>query len=422
MMKQKIIDFLNLANYDIKISKNARWIDQKCTPDVLCIIADCILQYTDYNTNIEFSIKDIWDSPYAKENVVAIFSKPSTDSNKAKNEYDKFFSQPIKLFEYSGILIQTSNTTNRLRFKIKHLGLLDFIMKRDTNALTFLLLYIKKVLQDSGIFRDFEYFLQKQDKQSFKRLKEKFYNFTKINTPINTRTECYRIFTKILNPLAFECKKLGTRKGNLSKTIITFDELKYNRVNWRDEFSNKDKTLTRKEHALLHHIEAITKYNVEKAKRIVRSYNDRFNNGNSEIKQESENVKGTQIHHIFPSSMYPSIRDFLENLIAITPNQHYTMAHPNNNTNHIDKDFQYICLLAKTNTIMKDLKENVSSETYDFNQYKIVLNTGLETNDFDSIKELDFINLMEKIDIFYSDFQKYTDLAECNKPVMQYAK
>ena len=56
-MIQKIINFLNAHNYDVRISKNARWIDQKCTPDVISIIADCILEYTNHNTEIEFSTK-----------------------------------------------------------------------------------------------------------------------------------------------------------------------------------------------------------------------------------------------------------------------------------------------------------------------------------------------------------------------------
>lgn len=104
MQNQQIIDFLNHYDYDIRKTYNARWIDQKCTCDVLSIIADCILEYTNYDTQVEFSISDIWDSPYTRENVMAIFSKPDTNSRYAKNEYDKFFSHPINLLAYSGIL------------------------------------------------------------------------------------------------------------------------------------------------------------------------------------------------------------------------------------------------------------------------------------------------------------------------------
>ena len=47
--------FLNQKNYDIRQSKNARWIDQKCTYDVIQIIADAILEYTQDDCTLTFS-------------------------------------------------------------------------------------------------------------------------------------------------------------------------------------------------------------------------------------------------------------------------------------------------------------------------------------------------------------------------------
>ena len=414
MQNQQIIDFLHKHDYDIRKSHNARWIDQKCTCDVLSIIADCILEYTNYDTQAEFCISDIWNSQYTKENVLAIFAKPDIDSQFARNEYDKFFSQPINLLAYSGVLCFQGKNGNTNIFTMGNLELLEFIMRRDTNALTFLILYIQKVLQDSGIYKEFEDFLDKQDKIHFKKLKETFTNFTIANTPINQSVECGRIFTKILNPLAFSLHKKGTRKGYLSSTIITFDELKYNRINWRDELSGKDKDLTRQEYERANiSLQANAHYNAQKAKRIVRRYNDSFNGGFSEIKQQAEQVPATQIHHIFPASEFPHISDFVENLIALTPNQHFSMAHPNNQTGYIDKDFQYICLLAKTATIMQDIMQ-----IYSFGNYKLVLNEGLSTNVFDLVSDLDFATLLSKIDLFYSPFDKnkYADLIEVNKP------
>lgn len=44
MTEQDIIRFFNDKNFDIRVHHNARWIDQKCTPDVVCIIADCIFE------------------------------------------------------------------------------------------------------------------------------------------------------------------------------------------------------------------------------------------------------------------------------------------------------------------------------------------------------------------------------------------
>ena len=67
---------------------------------------------TDYNYGFgdeiekEFTVSDIWHNDYTRENVIQIFSKPDPEF-KAKHEYDKYFSQPIKLFSYSGLLDNT---------------------------------------------------------------------------------------------------------------------------------------------------------------------------------------------------------------------------------------------------------------------------------------------------------------------------
>ncbi|GAA9002288.1 hypothetical protein HpHA116_02320 [Helicobacter pylori] len=400
MKEQSMIDFLKLRDYDIRKTQNARWIDQKCTLDVLSLVADCILEFTQCNIEKSFSIRDIWDSPYTNENVKMIFSKPDLNSDFSMHEYDKFFSQPIKLLAYSGILFET-RTGNRNIYTIQNIELLEYLMQRETNALKFLILYIQKVLMDSGIYPLFDNFLQKQDTESFKQLKDGFTHFTINNTAINNATECFRIFTKIINPLAFYYGKKGTRKGYLSNTIITKDELNYNRINWRD--IGKDKNTTRQEYDLINSKGiANSNYLISKAKKVVKRYNDRFNNSLSEVKQEKEESQATQIHHIFPIQDFPLITDYIENLIALTPNQHFIYAHPNNQTRLIDKDIQYICLLAKTTTILND-----TQGVYDWNDYIVVLNMGLKTTIFSQVKNE--WELLETIDAFYFDFNKSKD-------------
>ena len=54
LTEQSIIDFIGNYEYDIRISHNGRWIDQKCTPDVLSFIADCIYFYATENPDKEF--------------------------------------------------------------------------------------------------------------------------------------------------------------------------------------------------------------------------------------------------------------------------------------------------------------------------------------------------------------------------------
>ncbi|MFP6089988.1 restriction endonuclease [Helicobacter pylori] len=400
MKEQQIIDFLKIRNYDIRKTQNARWIDQKCTPDVLSLVADCILEFTQYNIEKSFSIRDIWDSPYTNENVKMIFSKPDLNSDFSMHEYDKFFSQPIKLLAYSGILFETK-TGNRNIYTIQNIELLEYLMQRETNALKFLILYIQKVLMDSGIDPIFDNFLQKQDTESFKQLKDGFTHFTINNTAIKNTTECFRIFTKIINPLAFYYGKKGTRKGYLSNTIITKDELNYNRINWRD--IGKDKNTTRQEYDLINSKGiANSNYLISKAKKVVKRYNDRFNNSLSEVKQEKEESQATQIHHIFPIQDFPIIANYIENLIALTPNQHFIYAHPNNQTRLIDKDFQYVYLLAKTNTILND-----TQGVYDWKHYIFVLNMGLKTTIFSQVNNE--WELLRAIDTFYFDFNKSKD-------------
>lgn len=213
--------------------------------------------------------------------------------------------------------------------------------------------------------------------------------------------------------MAFKLKKKGTIKGSLSKNTIVLSDLQYNRLNWRDELSGKDKSQTRKEYEpnLVNQLEKLATYTINKAKKSVKKYNEKYNFGLSEIKQEIEAVKATQAHHIFPQNEFPTIADYVENLIAITPNQHFSMAHPNNQTKYIDKDFQYVCLLAKTFTIRESIL-TYNDDFYNFRDYQFVLNTGLDTTEFDLISNLDFKSLIEKIDELYSPIEnnKYADI------------
>ena len=45
LTQQAIHDFFEQSDYDIRKSGNGRWIDQKCTADVVTIISDFIYDY-----------------------------------------------------------------------------------------------------------------------------------------------------------------------------------------------------------------------------------------------------------------------------------------------------------------------------------------------------------------------------------------
>ena len=236
MNDDKILIFLESHDYDLRKTHNARWIDQKCTMDVVCLVADCIVEFVSHSDTKSFTVNDIWYSDYTVENVQQIFSKPNP-SEKASKEYDKYFGQPIKLLDAAGI-IHGERFGRGYLYTVVNQEMLEYISFRERNSYNFLCLYIEKVLRDSGIYHLFEYFFRLQDKNSFKDLKDGYTQFTIKNTPINGATECGRIFTKVLNPLACKNKKCGTKQGKISKDIITQDMLMYNQRNWRDILSD----------------------------------------------------------------------------------------------------------------------------------------------------------------------------------------
>jgi len=413
MTNENIIEFLSNKDYDVRKTHNARWIDQKCTPDVVCIVADCITNFINNDVNKTFTSRDIWFSTYAKENIQAIFKKVEVVDTSVQNEYDKFFQQPMKLMAYSGILSEQKRGRENI-YKVENLELLNYIANRERNALTFLVFYIKQVLKDSGIWDVFKNFLDNTSKENFNELKTSFSTFTIQNTSIGNKTsyngkneeagvvECNRIFSKVINPLAFSYNKQGTLKGHLSPNKITYDVLMYNRDNFRDIYSEKPKEMSRKDYLAINKITINTayyQYQSSKAKAQLRKYNDIFRSGLSEILDTDD--RATHMHHIFLASEYPEISGYLENLIALTPTQHLNYAHPNGHTAEINKDYQYKCLMAKIDSIKENFKiqDNI---IYNFNDFLFVLQTGLSDNTYLEIENNDFDGIQAKLILSYA--------------------
>lgn len=370
-MKNQIIKYLDKYNFDIRVSKDARFMDQKVTPDVLCIVADCIINYIDNTSNKEFTSSGIWKYDYSNENVMDIFGKTNVNNPKAKNEYDKFFQQPLKALSYAKILNERK-VGNTIYFSIENYKILEYISYKEKHSLEFLNIYLEKVLKDSEIWYMFDKFFNDNTKDNFDILKSKYENFIIRNTPKNGKTEVRRIFTKIINPLSFMRKKHGTKKGRFSKDIISRDELMYNRKNWRD--LSKKKAETREEFEIRIGMEknkqnAYVKYTLNKAKNIIK----KLHFPESEIQDEFSVGDARDIHHIFMKSQYPEISTYIENLILLTPTQHLTKAHPND-TNIINKDYQLLCLLAKSDSIEK------YNYIYSKEDFLYVLKIGLKQN------------------------------------------
>lgn len=380
-MNNQILEFLESQNLDIRQrGKNpaSRFIDQKVTPDVLSGICNCILSL---NRDI-FISKDIWNSESFYEMVTLFFGKEAPDNQYLSNEYDKFISQSINMLNFSGIIEFISKKSNSNQFQIKNKILLSFIASSDKNAFKFLIMYLIEVLKQSNLYNIFEKFLKNSEKKDsdFQELKIFFDKYMKKYTNISNSNfyETKRMFTKVINPLALKEKTYGGKNGHLSKTKIIYNDLLYNKINFRD--INKPKDMSREEFKKLISNQSTYKknldYSISKAKSSIKCYHKLMNNDmlESEI-YTPELTTAFHVHHIFPKSGFEEISDTLENLIILTPSQHLSFAHENGNTHSIDKNFQKICLIAKLKTILF----SKYSKLYNLRFFIDVLNIGLGT-------------------------------------------
>lgn len=407
MTQQELEVFCNQHDYDLRKSGNGRWIDQKCTPDVVWSVSDFVLDYID-NVRDVFTVKDIWQSDYAKETIAETYSKPGTDEKTAENEYDKVFSQPLCMLCYAGVIEDISNTKRHL-YKVSNRDVLEYIARNDIYALRFLYCYIEKVLTDSGLIDVFNAFFDKQDKTHFNAMKQEFVDFYHEYTPIKKDYEPKRIFTKVLNPLAFKRGKKGTEGGRLSSDIIKKADMMYNCDNFRDVYRDKPKGVSRQEwlaqNPNIDRRDGYFEQMMSRSKKLLRELISNSRGGISELTQfvdgQDDMATATQMHHIFPKNEFPEIMHFVENLIALTPNQHFGYAHPNNNTQIIDIAAQKVLLIAKTNSIKENLTNPLEEKIYEFSSLLFVLSTGWDDESVLEIGDNDVADVLHSINYHY---------------------
>jgi hypothetical protein len=392
-----LTDFFASKNLDIrKNGNNPRFLDQKCTPDVVSFIADCILQLSKQS----FQRNDIWQHNYFVKNATFIFGKPSPNNHKAAHEYDKVILQPLDMLAYAGILEKRKNNRRKNIFILKEKSILEFISINEMNAFHFLYVYLDKFARDSSFYSYVSDFLKKQNADSFNILKDKFIKFLLANSQIGTRgsknngtVEIKRIFSKFINVFAVYYRKQGTEKGHLSKGIFLMSDLMYNRLNFRD--IKKLKNITRQEQKQAKYSKPAVnrKFLMQKAIKWVKQHHKY-----SEV-FDKYHGQTAQIHHIFPKNKFPMISYYIENLIALTAGQHADYAHPNSNTNKINLQYQKICLHAKHNTINSEL---ANGETpYNIFNFMFVLKTGFQDKNIDVPINSTNSDITKIIDTYY---------------------
>lgn len=366
--------FLNqYKDYDIRVNHDARYVDQKCTPDIVCFIADCILSSS--CANKMFSINDLWEEPYFIENCRVIFGKPSPQNDLARNEYNKVLCQPLKTLAYAHVL-NVKKYGKTLVFSVNNTELLEYISIKERNAFNFLCVFFDKVIEDSGLLRIFEEYKHSiNNGGKFAEAKdiiyEKYHRFISANTPSKSKTDVTRIFHKVFNLYAYRNQILGS-----NGKLLNWYDLMYNRINWRD-IGNKTKNQTRRESSPVATISAsfYIEYQVNKAIRMIKN----IQGTTSEVCDDLSQGKATEVHHIFPKSQFPQLASYLENLILITSSQHRQRAHPNSNFSAINEDYQCICLMAKSRTVEKYVDLD-NDNIYSKQGYVHVVNVGMCTS------------------------------------------
>lgn len=371
--EEYIIDFLDEQELDIRVTGNARFTDQKVKIDNLQFISDCILE----SNLINFTRKDIECLTYAKEKIELFYDKPKI----ANNEYDKLYGQPLKLLAYAGVL-KEKRVKRQLEYSVLNKALLEYISRDHYRALKFLSIYYESVLRKSNFWPHIELYFKSIENKEYTQLdltnlKDCFTNFLKKNTKIGSKgsdgiAETRRIFNPMLNILAFSRKLKGTTSGRVSD--ITLSDLMYNRPNWRDRDKNKSETRDEYKQRLaqsdkvekVDH-ESYFNYLEAKNKKIIKQ----LYSGKSEIDMQDG---ATQVHHIFPKYLYPQFSYFLENLILLTPDQHFKKAHPNNKTSIVCEKYQVKCLKSKNKSINNSIASR--QDIYDIHRFVYMITEG----------------------------------------------
>ena len=402
MTNNLLQDFINSHDYDIRKTGNGRWIDQKCAFDTVCFVADCIVDYLQNGGTEPFESPQIWHRPYSMYNVQRLFGKPDPTIRTTLDEYNKFFRQPLKMLSAAGVLYE-KRVGITIQFYVENMDVLEYIALRERNALDFMCMYIEKTLKDSGLWDSFASFFDEQSPEWYDEVKYTFEQFCFRYTPINTKVEADRIFIKVLNQLAFRYRKCGTIRGRLSRNIITLQDIVYNKTNWYDELMGKDKNVARGDYGRAVEVDDTYDYQVRRAMRNLQYYIDNYYDGEPEVRDRfSIGHRASAMHHIFPKSRYPQLAMYYENIIALTTAQHMQEAHPGGNTRVVDKEFQYTCLIAKTDSIRRNLLGlDNTPEFYSFDTFMYVLDEGLQTDYFQRLPYGDFNSVIQGIEINY---------------------
>lgn len=389
--KKKILDYFenNKKVFVLNVQKRGplpRFFDQKLKTDVLNINAKCIKHI--FEKKKWFTISDVWKDEFTKEEVYNKFKKPKTDDKKLKNEYDKFFGQIFNFLSFYYIIHPEKKGKINL-YTVLDDEIINFLAESIENCSIFISTCNEQFIKENNLSKPFEIFFNTQDQESFINLKEDFISFIWKHTNISygKKTEAGRIFSPFLNSISYSRNKYGTKKGFLSPDIITFKELLYENDNFRFKDTDKKKGESRDDF-IKRKLCEVDEQQVWHA--LEREAVKKVKNLNNNISEFSGEKNAHHIHHIFPRHEYRDLCYLKENLISLTPTEHLSKAHPNNNTRIICKDFQKELLKNKFDKIVENY------EFYSVKSFVKILNSGYKLDLPESLDHNDIKRVLNR--------------------------
>jgi hypothetical protein len=315
------------------------------------------------------------------------FSKAPQEN--AENEYNKVSSYQLGLLSFAGILKIVDERPKK--YQIENFEAIDFLSINDLNASKFLSEYTEKFLVDNGLISYFEQYKNTPNQDNHLRAKEAYWEWAKVNTGVrgDDRKHTYRVFNKIFNVYCNKHRIPGEDASNITSGPCPYSFLIYNRENFRDQDMPSGMTRQQYKEEVLSEIDSdgVVATLLKKAKDAVRA-----RHGNdSEIKDANlgyEPNSGVHVHHILPQHSYSQFSLSRENLIALTPGQHFSRAHVEANTKTINSDFQKICLKQKFVAISESVKND--DGFYNLSEFIKILNIcfGWNMSEASSLEEV----------------------------------
>ncbi len=364
--------------------------EQKITPDLIWCVAYVVLDLIQDDENKEFSDRDIRESSVFNDLMQDYFSKAPQDN--AENEYNKVSSYQLGVLSFAGILTQISSRPKK--YKVNEIDILKFIAVNDLNASKFLCEYTEKFINDNGLGTVFEEYKQHPDQEHYMRIKEEYWQWAKQFTAIRgeDRKHTYRVLNKIFNVFCYKNRLPGEDASNIIDGPCPYAYLIYNRENFRDKDKPSGMTRQQYQEQILTDInsQGVVETLLQKAKDAVA----RRHNNESEIQDPQLGYlpeSGIHVHHILPRQSYSQFTLAKENLICLTPGQHFSCAHIKGNTRTIDPQYQLSCLKMKLHSI----KESMIAEDgfYSLSEYIKMLNElfNLELKNSSTIEEVEAV-------------------------------